>query len=264
MNRNNDLILPHIMIINSDINILGGLPDFNLIKLFMGESVKSMDHAGGHHTYTAIKTEKAVQRFERAIRRSLLKFRNNDLGKLFQSIFLSEATSANNHLFLFWIASTNNDLLSYLNEKVYFPAFYSGRIAIKPPEVSACLKELRESESSLKKWSDLTLDTTASKYLTLLKKFGLMEGSQTKTIVHPYLNDQMLMVFIYWLLAVETKANILESSWLKYGFLERQVFIERIMQKKFNKFIEVNFSGDKLKIEPTIPYNEIYDILTRS
>jgi hypothetical protein len=252
------------MTLNSDINILGGLPDFNLIKLFVGESVKSMDHGGGHHTYTAIKTEKAVQRFERAIRRTLLKFQNIDLERLFKSIITSESTSGNSHLFLFWSASTNNDLLSYLNENVYFPAFYSGRISIRQTEVDACLKELRVSEPVLKKWSDSTIGTSASKYLTLLKKFGLMDGSLTKTIVHPYLTDQMLMVFIYWLMAVETKANILESSWLKYGFLERQVFIERIMQKKFIKFIEVNFSGDKLKIEPTIPYNEIYDILTRS
>lgn len=252
------------MTINSDINVLGGLPDFNLIKLFIGDSVKSLDHGGGHHTYTTIKTEKAVQRFERAIRRTLLKFKNIDLELLFKSIIVSESTSENSQLFLFWIASTNNALLNYLNEKVYFPALYSGRISFRQLEVSACLKELRVNEPALQIWSDSTIDTTASKYLTLLKKFGLMEGTKIKTIIHPYLNDQMLMVFIYWLIAVESKANILDSDWLKYGFLERQVFIERVMQKKFIKFIEVNFTGDKLKIEPTTPYNEIYDLLTRS
>jgi len=252
------------MIINSDINVLGGLPDFNLIPLFLDESSKSLNLKSGAHSYTLIKTNKSIREFERVIKNSILVFRNKECEALLRSILTKEAISPSSLLYLFWHTSTNNELLHYLNEKVYFPAFYSGRISIKQSEVDACLKELRESEPPLQKWSDSTIDSTASKYLTLLKKFGLMEGTRIKTMVHPYLNDNMLMVFIYWLMAIETKANILESSWMKYGFLERQVFIERIMQKKFIKFIEVNFSGDKLKIESTTPYNEIYDILTRS
>jgi len=250
------------MNINSDINILGGLPDFNLIKLFVSQSVKSLDHGGGHHSYTAISTEKAVKRFERAIRRTLLQFRSIESGTLVKSILDAGAISRNSLVSLFWNASVNNELLYYLNEKLFFPAYYSGRITIRPKEAVACLIELRETETSLQNWSDKTINLTGSKYLTLLKKFGLMEGGQSKTILHPYLNDQMLMIFIYWLLMVETKPNLLDSEWLKYSFLERQVLIERIMQKKFTKFIDIKYSGDKLKIEPTIPYNEIYDALT--
>jgi hypothetical protein len=250
------------MNINSDINILGGLPDFNLIKLFVSQSVKSLDHGGGHHSYTAISTEKAVKRFERAIRRTLLHFTRNEIRQLVVSILNAESISNNSLLTLFWNASVNNDLLAYLNKKVYFPAFFSGRIGIRQNETIACLRELRETEMNLQKWSDYTLEKTGSKYLTLLKKFGLMEGGQSKTILHPYLNDQMLIVFIYWLLTVETKPNLLDSEWLKYSFLERKVLIERIMQKKFSRYIDLKYSGDKLKIEPTLPYTEIYDALT--
>lgn len=250
------------MNINSDINILGGLPDFNLIPLFLDESYKSLNLKFNSHSYTAIKTNKSVKEFARVIKNSILVFKNQECEYLFRSILKKEAISSNSLLYLFWHTSANNELLHYLNEKVYFGAFYSGRVAIKPPEVVACLKELKETDKSLQKWSDNTINITGSKYLTLLKKFGLMEGVQTKTILHPYLTDKMLILFLYWLMAVETKPNLLESPWLKYCFSEKQVFIERIMQKKFTKFLSVNFTGDKLKIEPTISYQEIYDATT--
>lgn len=250
------------MDINSDINVLGGLPDFNLIPLFLDESTKSLNLKSGVHSYTAIKTNKSIKEFERVIRKSILAFKNKECEDLLRSILTKESISPSSLVYLFWHTSVNNELLQYLNDKVYFPAFYSGRIAIKQTETAACLQDLKEREVVLQKWSDNTIDMTASKYLTLLKKFGLMEGGQTKTIVHPYLSDKMLILFLYWLMAIEQKPNLLESWWLKYCFSERQVFIERIMQKKFSKYINLNYFGDKLKIEPTLSYQNIYDALT--
>ena len=77
------------------------------------------------------------------------------------------------------------------------------------------LKKLRESEDALKNWSDSTLNTTASKYLTFIKKFELLNGSIKKTILHHSLNDKEFVLFIYWILKIEVKPNILESNWLK-------------------------------------------------
>jgi hypothetical protein len=252
------------MKINTDINVLGGLPDLNLIPLFLDESTESLDKKSGAHSYTSIKTNKSIVEFERVIKKSVLTFKNKESEFLLRSILSKELISESSLHYLFWHTSVNNDLLNYLNERVYFIAFYSGRISIRKEEIAACLMDLKESEETLQKWSDSTIDTTASKYLTLLKKFGLMEGGLNKTILHPYLNDRMLIIFVYWLMATETKANLLESTWLKYCFSEKQVFIERIAQKKFAKFVNLYYSGDKLKIEPVLPYTEIYDALTRS
>lgn len=251
------------MIINTDLNILGGLPDWNLIKLFLNDSIDALNQAGGHRSYTAIKTDKSVQRFEKAITGTLLNFKNKKFEHIFRCIVSAESIS-NDSLFLILLnASNNNDLLGYLNESVFFPALYSGRVAIKSTEVAACLYDLKQTEPDLQKWSDSTIETTASKYLTLLKKFNLMEGSLNKTIAHTYLNDKMFVIFIYWLLTVEQKPNILENSWLKYCFLEKQSFVDRVMQKKFSKYYHLNFNGDKMKIEPIISYQNIYDELTK-
>ena len=249
------------MVINTDINILGGLPDWDLVSTFLKESIHAMHLNGGLQAHSNIKTDKSIKRFERAITSTLLKFHNHEVEALIRELINAESLSNDSLQLIFWNASFNNDLLKYLNDQVYFVSFYSGSLAIKQDEVVACLKDLREREPELKKWSDSTLQITASKYLTLLKKFNLMDGSRNKIIVHPYINDKMFVLFVYWMTAVESKSNLLESEWLKYSFCERTVFIERLAQKRFAEFFHFQFTGDKLKIETTVPYSTIYHVV---
>lgn len=252
------------MHINSDINVLGSLPDWNLIKVFLSEDMDSIKVNGGIHTYTAIKTDKSVQRFEKAIKATLIKNKKIELEAIISPAIKLNTTSTDTLLLLFWNASANNELFFHLNEKVFFPAFYSGRVSIKNDEVVACIKELKQSEVDLKKWSEITIITTASKYLTLLKKFGLMEGSVNKTIVHPHLSDNMFVLFAYWIAEVSDKLNLVNSNWLPYCFSEKQAFLERLLQKKFSKYFNVVYTGDKLSIEPIISYESIYEYIGKS
>ena len=67
------------MKINSDINVLGSLPDWNLIKVFISEDMSSIHEKGGIHHYTAIKTDKSVKRFEKAIKATLIHNNNTEL-----------------------------------------------------------------------------------------------------------------------------------------------------------------------------------------
>jgi len=246
------------MNVNSDINILGGLPDWNLVLQFLNTAKGSSEVMEPYHTYTSIKTDKSVKRFEKAITGSLLRFPNKESEQLIQSVLDAEGISPDSLLVLFWNASINNELLHHLNSQVYFPSFYSGRLVIKKDEVSACIKELKETEAGIKAWTIGTIDTVGRKYLTLLKRFNLMDGRVSKTIVHPYLNDKMFILFIYWLTATESKSNLLDSEWFKYSFSEKNVLIERLMQKKFAKYFQLSFTGDKLKVETSIPYTKIY------
>ncbi|MCE5179213.1 MAG: DUF1819 family protein [Porphyromonadaceae bacterium] len=252
------------MQINSDINILGGLTDWNLIKIFLTENNNSINEKGGVHTFTAIKTDKSVKRFEKAIRTTLLNSKRSDLEIIIKQAILESGINNGTLLLLFWNASSNNELLFHLNDHVFFPAFYSGRVSIKSDEVEACLHELKQTEEALKKWSDITISTTASKYLTLLKKFGLMEGSANKRIIHPYLSDAMFILYSYWLSAISEKSNLVNSHWLHYCFSEKQAFLDRLLQKKFSKYFNVIYTGDKLNIEPIIPYELIYEQITKS
>lgn len=124
-------------------------------------------------------------------------------------------------------------------------------------EIISCLKDLKNSEISLQKWSDSTVKITASKYLTLLRKFNLMEGSAKKTIPMHLVNDKEFILFVYWIISVENQTNLLESPWIQYSFMEKEIFLQQVMQKKFIRYWNVVFTGDKLKIENNYSYEEI-------
>lgn len=249
------------MNINTDINVLGSISDLGLIDFLLNESETLLKNDEVQPIYTSTKTIKSYKRFESAINNTLIKFSKQNIEVLFRKVLENEEISFYRLRILFWNASFNNDLLNYLNQQVYFPALYSGRVAIKSDEVIACLMELKQTEISMQKWSDSTIQTTASKYLTLMKKFNLMEGGAKKIISHHHMSDKELILFVYWLLAVEDKTNILESKWLQYCFLEKEIFVQQIMQKKFIKYINVIFTGDKLKIENNFSYEVIYEQL---
>lgn len=251
------------MRINTDINILGGLSDWSLIETFLTEDMQSIQSKGGTRNFSSIRTDRSVARFEKAIRMTLLTFQNTEIGSIFRSMLGNKGSSADTLLFLFWNASYNNDLLHYINKMVYFPAYYSGRVAIRREEVEACIIDLKATEDALKKWSAETIQTTASKYLTLLKKFGLMEGTSKKTIIHHFLSDEMFILYLYWLRAVSEQSNLLKSEWMRYSMNELQPFLDRIMQKQFTKYFNVTYTGDKLQIETKISYDLIYDYINK-
>jgi len=248
------------MQINTDINILGGMPDWNLLLYFYK---KERDDFNGD-LLTTIKTHKSIKRFEKAIKSSLLNFNNKKNKFLYDSLILSEGITKDALLFIFWNMSLNNELFHALNTNVYFKAFYNGRVAIRNDEVIAYINDVKPKEPLLQKWSDSTIKTTASKYLTLLKKFNLLAGKQTKNIVHPFLNDKMFVIFIYWLVAIDDNTNVLQSEWLNYGFMEKVLFLERIKKKTFSEYFNIYFTGDRLKFETKVEYNKIYEVITRN
>ena len=60
------------MNINSDINILGSLFDFNLVLHFLENKSSKNKIVSPNYTFTSIKTDKSVKRFEKAITETLL------------------------------------------------------------------------------------------------------------------------------------------------------------------------------------------------
>ncbi|MBF0120843.1 MAG: DUF1819 family protein [Desulfobacterales bacterium] len=249
------------MNINSDINVLGSLSDYSLIYLFLKGNKETGNNNESNQVYSNIKTLRSFKRFKSSINNTLIKFYNPKIEALVSDILNNEKISSDSLRVLFWNASINNELINYLNKQVYFPAFFSNRATLKKDEVVACLEELKQTEKYVQKWSYSTINTTSSKYLTFLKKFLLMKGGKNKTIEHFYLSDKLLILFVYIFSALEPDSNLIESKWIDYCFTEKEIFIHRIMQKQFIKYFNIDYSGDKLRIETTVSYEEIYNEL---
>lgn len=245
------------MDINSDINIIGGVPDYNLIRIYIAGEAKDKSSDEIQREYTTIKTEKAFRRFQRAIDKSMNSFKTVELKYMIQTLCNTQSLDDTMLLLFFWNMSLNNEMFAYLNERVYFPVLFSGRTVVTAEEVLACLKELKHEEEVLQKWSDSTMNIIASKYLTVMKKMGLVDGGIKKRIVYKNLSDKQFILFIYWLMQAEESTNLSDSIWMKYGFMEKQYFIERCLQNKYRPYININFNGEILRAEPIMNYEEI-------
>lgn len=247
------------MHINSNINIIGGLPEFELIKTFL---MSSENQGKSHLEYSDIRTLKAVNRFKKAIQESFVS-KKEDINHLFLP-FINKNNSNENSYFLFLIFGFNNDLFKYLNDTVFFPVYYSGRRIIKKEEVEICLKDLQKTNETLASWSESTITTTASKYLTLLKKFGLLSGVQKKEIAYKNPTSEEFLVFLYFLTIAEENSNKINSEWIKYSFYENEFFLQKVLEKQLIRYVEVQYNGDNLKLKPMINYDKLYETLKSS
>ncbi len=245
------------MEINTDINIIGGMPDYNLLRVYIAGEAKDKSSDEIQHEYTSVKTEKAFKRFQSAIDKSVNTFKTEELKEMIQTMCNVQDLDETLLLLFFWNLSLNNELFAYLNEAVYFPVLFSGRTIITAEEVLACLKELKQNEACLNKWSDSTMSMMASKYLTVLKKLGLIDGGIKKKIIYKNLTDKQFLLFVYWLIQAEESTNLSDSRWMKYGFMEKPYFIERCLQNKYRQFININFNGEILRATPLMTYEEI-------
>lgn len=249
------------MKINTDINILGSIEDLHLIEFFL--IVKQKSDIKVPTPLTSIKTEKSFDRYKKAIQSVMLHFPNKKIETLLKTVIQNESISPNSLLLLFWNTSHNNDLFHYLNQHVYFPALYSGRSSLKNDEIDACLMELKATSPEIQSWSKETIHIIASKYLTLLKKFQLVEGKTKKELLHYYLTDMQFLLFLYWVKAIDHKSNILSNHWLPYSLMEKEAFLERILQKKYRKWLDFSFTGEKLSFEMNKSFEEAYHELNQ-
>lgn len=74
------------MDVNTDINILGGMPDYNLIRIYIAGEAKDKSTSEVQLQYTNIKTEKAFKRFRKAIDKSMNSFKNDKLKRMIQML----------------------------------------------------------------------------------------------------------------------------------------------------------------------------------
>ena len=91
--------------------------------------------------------------------------------------------------------------------------YYQGRTELPKETIIAYIKDLISKNAELKgKWSEVTIDTIASKYLTILKKLHLLEGNQKKRFCHIKIADELLAVFIHITSLLENKkSNFLDE-----------------------------------------------------
>lgn len=253
---------------NTDINIIGSIPDYHLIYMALPlllNNPKELENILVNNNEFDFRTEKSRKRFLSVLNSAFVN-KNTQINELTAILMPhlknDETTQAT---ILFWLFSINNKLFFELNRDVFLKYYFQGRAELPKDAVIAYIKDLISRVDELKgKWSEITIDTIASKYLTILKKLKLVEGNQKKKFILNRISDEQLVVFIHLINLLEnTKANFLEDDFLSFTFISKDNILDRLKRIGKKNWIKLNFNGVTLQVEPVFNNNSIIDGIFR-
>ncbi len=255
--------------INTNINIIGGIPDYDIIYdvlRLMAEKVSTEDIYQSviiNNKY-GIRTEGSRDRFLSVIKSAFWQFKNGDHEMLIRSLFKSDSFEKTKNFALFWMMGINNILFENITKQVFAKFYFSGRVQIRNDDIIAYLRHERETSAVIRKWSDTTINTVASKYLTFLKKIGFLKGRQKKAFKYIQFDNSSLIYFLYLIKAVEPEQpNILKSRYMDFFFIEKSSFISIIKKAVFADFFSIQTTGSDLEINLKYDFGEVTDAISR-
>lgn len=232
---------------NTDINILGSIPDYNLITESLIAEFKKQDSNLGNFVF---RTANTMPRFQAAIKNNFFQFAGIEHKSLFIKAITDETLSSDSKLLvLFWQLLYSNDLFNQITKEVFFRFFYSGRVTIAREDVLIYIKYLKEDSSSLQEWSIKTTEVVASKYLTVLKKFSLVDGKVKKEINHPYLEDALFVYFIRLIMLLHPGKKILQNPYIQTGFMDISMILNRLKKIENLTYWDITQIGNDINLE---------------
>ena len=253
---------------NTDINIIGSIPDYHLIykalPLLLSDP-KELENILVINNEFDFRTEKSRKRFLSVLNSAFVS-KNKTIDELASVLMLYFKNDENAQaLLLFWLFNTNNKLFFELNRDVFLKYYFQGRAELPKEAVIAYIKDLISRVDDLNgKWSEITIDTIASKYLTILKKLKLLEGNQKKKFTLIRVSDELLAVFIHLIDLLENrKGNFLEDDFLGFTFISKDNILDRLKRIGKKDWVKINFNGVTLQVESVFNNNNIIDGIFR-
>ena len=229
---------------SSDCNVIGSIPDYGVLLDYIIEKNTASGDGG-----FVFRTQTTVSRFTKSIDTGVLQFASEAHKKLFMDAIAGEKyTRAEKMIILFWQMVYANRLFGKITWSIFMPAIYSGRVTLDKNEVLSYLRFLQKEEPQSLPWSESTLDRTASKYLSTLKKLGLAEGSLVKTILHPVISDNLFVYFVRWALAVDSNKT-LNNPYFFYSFYDNNGLINRLKKIDLIPYWNISQIGNDVTIE---------------
>jgi len=242
---------------NTDINIIGSIPDYSLIyRAFqvLAQKEHTLEEILVNKNEFGFRTERSRKRFLSAINSVFLSFRDSEHEQLVMSVFKeSQEILEIKQLFLFWQFALSNRLFYELTKNVFIKDYFSGKVIFPKEDIVAYIKDLISNNAELKdKWSENTINIMASKYLTFLRKVNLITGSRKKLFKHIQISNEAFILFIRLLhIAAPTVTNILDNEYVSFSMISKESFIERVKQLAKKGLLEMNFNGVALSVKPT-------------
>jgi hypothetical protein len=248
------------------INIIGGLKDCSVIyqafSAYFDQNDSLNQMLNGRNEFN-LRTQKSRTRIESAVVQNFLEFVSPEHVALLKSFFLTQAALTDREMVLFWQMAFNNRLFREISQNVFMKIYFSGRVGINKDDIIAWLKEFLSQNKSLNlKWSEKTIETLATKYLNLMTKLNLLEGSRSKLFKHIRATAESLIIFLYFArLHQPFENNLLENQFLSLCFVSKEDLIDRLKKLSLKGYFNMTFNGTALNIELVHSYKGICDAL---
>ena len=191
-----------------------------------------------------------VQTCALPIYESILSFLDSNHKKIFYEALTSAELSATEKLLLiFWQMIYANELFQDITAEVFMRAVYQGRTSLTQDDVHSYMRYLKDKNPNDLNWTESTLKITSSKYLTVMKKLGLAEGSNRKKICYPVMSDTLFVYFIRWSLTVCPTNQSVNNPFMGFGFYDKMTLISKLKRIDFIKYWDITQLGDEVTIE---------------
>lgn len=195
------------------------------------------------------RTKSATNRFIKAVEDCFLNFKSDEHKSLFLSALASNDFSFEEKLVvLYWQIVCCNNLFREITDNVFLRALYSGRSSIAKADVEAYLKYIKAKEPEELNWSDSTIANSASKYLTMLKKFGFASGTLQKEIKAPHLSSALFVYLVKLALTVYPDERTLANPLFRFSFLDNQSIITRLKTIEYIPLWNITQIGSDITI----------------
>jgi hypothetical protein len=248
---------------NTDINFFGGILDYHMIHEALRSDLNGeidLKERMVQDNVFGIRTEEGRGRFYRGIKSTILKFQNEDHRHFYYSFFNELDTSLPYNLLVFWQLVINNKLFQVLTRELYLKFYFQGKTTITAQDVLFFIADLKERDQEFKdsNWTGKSIGPVASKYLTVLRKLGLVEGIQKKEIKHVQISDNEFATFLYLLSTLYPPGeNLLLNDFNIFSFVSAKSFQERVKKVAKKGLIGMTYTGTKLTTEPIINYKDL-------
>ncbi len=246
--------------LETSINVIGGLKTIdtaiNVIQTYFLEStLLNQKLTSAIH----LRTEKSINRIEHAIKKVFLQFINEDHQELFRSIFVEQTHKFNINLILFWQISLNNKLFYEISTKLLMKNYFSGRTTINKEEIIGFIKELIHQSNEKVDWSEITIETLATKYMSILSKLNILSGKRDKIFNYISLTTEELVLFIYFAkLYSQSSSNFLNNPFIELSFIPKEDLGNRIKKLASKEYFNFTSDGQSINIELKYNYKGIY------
>jgi len=107
-----------------------------------------------------------------------------------------------------------------------YPEFERGTLSVQTTDIVTFIESIQEDYDDLRDRSESTVNGAATKYLTALRNYGLLEGTQRKEFAVTYIPDETVAYVVYRLFQKGTKSasDVIEhDDWKLFLMNESEV-----------------------------------------